>query len=111
MLKNSVHSFQNSCALETGLSDFHKMIVTVLKSSLEKKQPKFISFEDFGKFSDNGFRTQILRNFSILHLSNDSLSLDLHVDICIRALDVCTLKKKKYIRANSSPFINKALKQ
>ena len=32
LLTNSVRSFQNSCALETGLSDFHKMTVTVLKS-------------------------------------------------------------------------------
>ena len=43
MLKNSVGSFQNSCALEIGLSNFHKMTVTVLKSYREKKQPKIIS--------------------------------------------------------------------
>ena len=35
-LTNSVQSFQNSCALETGLSDFHKMTVTVLNSNLER---------------------------------------------------------------------------
>ena len=51
------------------LSDFHKM-----------KQLKIISYRDFlGKFSNNDFRTQILRNFSTLHLSNDSLFLDLYV--------------------------------
>ena len=32
---------------------------------------------DFGKFSSNDFKTQILRDFSTLHLSNDSPSLDL----------------------------------
>ena len=37
MLMNSVCSFQNSCALETGLSNFYKTTVTVLKSYLEKK--------------------------------------------------------------------------
>ena len=63
MLTNSVRSFQNSCALETGLSDFHKMTVTVLKSYLEKKQPKIMSYRDFGKFSNNDFRTQILLDF------------------------------------------------
>ena len=109
MLTNSVCSFQNSCALETGLSDFHKMTVTVLKSYLEKKQPKIISYRDFGKFSNNDFRTQILRDFSTLHLSNESPSLDLYVDICIRALDVYAPKKKKYLRANSSPFMNKVI--
>ena len=37
MQKNSFPSFQNSCALEIGLSDFHKMAGTVFKSYLEKK--------------------------------------------------------------------------
>ena len=86
------------------------MTVTVLKSHLEKKQPKIISYRDFpGKFRNNDFRTQILRNFSTLHLSNDSLFLDLYVYISIRALDIYSPKKKKYLRANSSPFMNEAM--
>ena len=40
ILTNSVCSFQNSCSIEIGLPDFHRMTVTVLKSYLEKKQPK-----------------------------------------------------------------------
>ena len=109
MLTKSVRSFQTSCALETGLSDFHKMTVTVPKSYLEKKQPKITSYRDFGKFLNNDFRTQILRDFLTLRLSNDSLSLDLCVDIYIRALDIYAPKEKKYLRANSSPFINKPI--
>ena len=99
MLTNSVRSFQNSWALETGLSKFLKMTVTVLKSYLEKMQPKIRTW----KFSNNDFRTQIL------HLFNNFPSLDLYVDICIRALDVYAPKKKKYLRANSSLFRNKAI--
>ena len=108
MLTNSVRSFQNSCALETGLSDCHEMTVTVINSYLEKKQRKIISYRVFGKFSNNKFRTQILQDFSTLHLSIDSSSLDLYVDICIRALDIYAPKKKNYLRANNSPFMNKA---
>ena len=33
ILTNSPGSFQSSCAIETGLSDFHKMTVTVMKTS------------------------------------------------------------------------------
>ena len=40
MLTNSYKSFQNSCAIETGLSDFHKMIVTILKTYFQKKRTK-----------------------------------------------------------------------
>ena len=60
MLTKSICSFQNSRALETGLSGFHKITVAILKSYLEKKQRKIIFYRDFGKFSNNDFRTQIL---------------------------------------------------
>ena len=33
ILKNCPGPFQNSCVVETGLSDFHKMVVTVMKTS------------------------------------------------------------------------------
>ena len=38
-LTNKVNSFQNSIALSTGFSDFHKLIVTVLKTSFQKPKP------------------------------------------------------------------------
>ena len=40
MLTRSYRSFQNSCAIETGLSDFHKMIVTILKTYFQKKDQR-----------------------------------------------------------------------
>ena len=33
MLTDRENSFQNSCVNETGLSDFYKMAITVLKSN------------------------------------------------------------------------------
>ena len=87
MLTNSVRNFQNSYSLETSLSDFHKMTVTILKSYLEKIQPKNASYRDFGKFSNIDFRTKVLQDFSILHLPNDFPYLDLYLNICIRVLD------------------------
>ena len=96
-------------SLGTCLSDFHEITVTVLKSYLEKKQPKIISYRDFGKFSNNDLKTQILRDFSTLHLSSDSPFLDLYVDICAKAIDMYVPKKKKHLGANSSPFMNKSI--
>ena len=37
ILTTSYRSFRNSCAIETGLSDLHKMIVTVMNSHFQKK--------------------------------------------------------------------------
>ena len=36
ILTNCPGSFQNSCVVETGLSDFYKMVVTVMKTSYRK---------------------------------------------------------------------------
>ena len=35
-LTNGPHSFQNTATISTGLYDFHKMTITVLKSSFVK---------------------------------------------------------------------------
>ena len=40
-LTNCLYSFQNYCVIETGSSDFHKIIVTVMKTSYRKTEPSF----------------------------------------------------------------------
>ena len=36
ILTNNPLSFQYSCVIETGLSDFHRMVVTVMETSFER---------------------------------------------------------------------------
>ena len=50
MLTTSYRSFHNLCAIETGLSNFHKIIVTVMKIHL-KKEPKIVQYRDHSNFS------------------------------------------------------------
>ena len=40
ILANVPRVFQSTCALETGLSDFHLMIVTVIRKTFKKMHPK-----------------------------------------------------------------------
>ena len=56
MLTNSFRSFQNSRAVETGLSDFHKMIITILKAYFQKKEPKIIQHQDYKNFFEVEYR-------------------------------------------------------
>ena len=46
ILTNCPGSFQNSCVIETDLSDFHKMIVTVMKTSNRKIEPRVINYRE-----------------------------------------------------------------
>ena len=59
MLTSRQRSFQNSCVIDTGLFDFHKMTVIVLRSYFIKAEPKIIMYRDYKKFSNNDFRSII----------------------------------------------------
>ena len=53
ILTNCPKRFQNSCFIETGLSDFHKLVVTVMKTTYEKSPPKIITYRSH-KLQCNG---------------------------------------------------------
>ena len=59
ILTNKKNSFQNSMTVETGLSDFHKMTVTVMKKFKKKKDPIKITYHDKKKFDAIKFRDHI----------------------------------------------------
>ena len=60
-LTNCPGSFQNSCAIETGPSDFHEMIATVVKTSYWKIEPRVINYRNYKGFS-NGLENRYLKN-------------------------------------------------
>ena len=45
-----------SALIETGVSDFHKMIVTVLKSYFRKHEAKIIKYRSNRNFCNDSFR-------------------------------------------------------
>ena len=46
-LTNCPRSFHNTCLYETGLSDFHKLVVTILRTSFEPLPPKIIKYRNY----------------------------------------------------------------
>ena len=68
ILTNRASSFQCTDSIETGLSDFHCMIITVLKGGFLKKGPKLINYRDYRNFNINNFRIDVhieLQNMSL----------------------------------------------
>ena len=59
-LTNRPKQFQQSCTVETGLSDHHKMTITVLKTSFQKQSPTIIKYRDYKRFDVVLFRSQLL---------------------------------------------------
>ena len=59
ILTNRYRSFQNTTVIESGLSDFHKMTVTVLKTFFKKAPPKVIMYRDYSNFAHINFRPDL----------------------------------------------------
>ena len=63
IITNRPHSFQNTIILECGLSDHHKMTITVLKKYVPKQTPNLIKYRDYKNFNDQNFRQELKYNF------------------------------------------------
>ena len=70
-LINCPKSFGSTLTIETGLSDFHKLIVTVLKVKHEKVPPKIIQYRDYKNFDSTRFFEKLQARLT--HLDRNSL--------------------------------------
>ena len=91
--------------VETGLFDFHRMIVTVMKTSFQRVPPKIRHYRDYSNYSNIMFRVSLFNELSKLNIE----AIDLHkfITVCIGTLNNHAPSKKKYIRDNHLPFMNK----
>ena len=55
MLTNRPNCFQKTSTVVTGLSDFHRMIISCLKTTFKKLPPKKTIFKDYKKFDEQNF--------------------------------------------------------
>ena len=55
-LTNCLRSFHNTCSYETGLSDFHMLVVAVLRTGFEPLPPKIIKYRNYKNFHEDKFR-------------------------------------------------------
>ena len=75
LLTNFPKSFLKSQTLETGLSDFHKLTLTVPKIHYKKQKPLAVTYRDYKNFSNETFRTELLS--AVARYSNISFA-DFH---------------------------------
>ena len=107
ILTNRKSSFQNSMAIETGLSDHHKMTITVLKLKFKKKEPITIKFRSYKHFDEYIFRNNLLKNLQ--DSNKETMSYDDFKEIFMKVLNLYAPMKKKIVRGNNAPFMNKNL--
>ena len=105
ILTNLPRSFQNSGVVETGLSDFHRMIVTVLKITFQRLPPRIRNYRDYSNFNNGMFRGCLFNNLSKQDVGNS----EKFIQACINTLNNHAPSKKKYTRGNHLLFTYKEL--
>ena len=64
VLINKQERFSKAKTVETGLSDFHKMVVSVFKISFKKQKPKTVTYRYYKCFDNEQFRESLITYFS-----------------------------------------------
>ena len=109
ILTNHPKSFQQSCTLETGLSDFHKLTITILKTFFKKQEPKIVRYRDYKHFVPEQFREELVKELSDNQVASDQF--EFFKTIVLRVLNKHAPMKTKYVRHNQAAFMNKELRK
>ena len=107
MLTNMKHSFFASQSLESGFSDCHHLIHTVLKTQFTKLQPKRIRFRDYKKFSESQFLSDLTGEI----LATNPEDITEFENIFVETLNKHAPHKTVRVRGNNKPHVTKELRK
>ena len=105
LLTNNGNCFQKSSVFETGLSNFHKHTVTLMKSHLPKQQAKIIKYRNYKYFNETKVRSE-LTNILRLNMQHESRNIEFFKNFLI-VLNKHASIKAKDLRTNHTHFLIK----
>ena len=105
IMSNQRRLLQHTHAIETGLSDFHLLAYTMLKTTFTKFPPKKISYRCYKKFNEDLFLSDL--KSSLLNINNYTSFQKQFLHI----LQVHAPLKEKSIRGNNKPHVTKTLRK
>ena len=104
ILTNKTWSFHSTCVLDIGISNFHRMIVSVLKMHFRKL--KVTSHRGIKKFENERFLNSLYLPLNIQNIVYNK-NLDFFFNICQNELNHHPPRKEKYVRGNNKHFMTK----
>ena len=107
MLTNRKHSFLKSQSFETGFSDFHHMIYTVLKTTYTKIPPKVVKYRSYRNFSEPEFLGDMTASLAAIKPE----TYDEFENVIKQALDKHAPVKTAIHRGNNKPHVHKEMRK
>ena len=92
---------------EAGMTDFHKLRITILKVNPATLPPRIIRYRDYTNFESKAFNKKLQVCLKYFDMNNSSF-IELKT-IFMELLSKVTPLKTKYLRANYSKFLKKEL--
>ena len=102
ILTNRKYCFKNSSSYETGISDHHHLIFSIMKTTFASEEPKKFVYRDYKTFPHENFKNDLL-----------SKTVDENADYSkferefIDTLNKHAPEKTKLSRGNQKPHVNK----
>ena len=106
ILTNCTKRFFKTDTIFTSLFDFHKLVLSVFKTTFTKSKPKEIVCRNYKKFNENNFNQDLHDQYS----SGQPKDYASFEKISLSILEHAPLKKK-LLRANHAPYITEALRK
>ena len=93
--------------VETGLSDFHKITLTVMKVFYKKQKTNIVTYRNYKHFSNEAFMFDVKNSIIQMTSERNNLEFDRFKTALDKAIQRHAPIKKRYVRANQAPFILK----
>ena len=74
LLTNRQQAFQQTHAVETGISDFHKMVVTVMKTHYKNENGETIQYRNYKTFHEQSFNFETKNKLLKIDINNAELN-------------------------------------
>ena len=104
ILTNRKYCFKHSSTFETGLSDHHHLVYSMLKTCFKREESKIFIYQDYKNFNDTDF---------CMDLENKLEECPKHYEnfekTFVNVLDAHALRKTKILRGNQNPHVDKNL--
>ena len=104
-ITNSYRSFQKTTTITTGLSDFHKMTLTVLKTTFPKSIPKVICYRT--PYGLTELETTLKKNLQ--DMTEQTYSN--FEDAVVGSYNYVSSTKQRTIRTNEKPYVSKEMRR
>ena len=106
-LTNKKNHFMKSATFETGLSDHHKLITTILRKTISKGNSKKMFYRDYKRFDQKKFETELKLKLN----SQTNLSYSTFQAVFLEILNKIAPVKVKVLRFNNNAFMTKSLRK